>query len=147
MKNTSSFAGKARITTGLAGAVLFAATETAATVKSLTLDPTQNYALFVDVAGSTIIKVEVTYDSPEAVAKGRAVYAAAKTFAATAVAGYLGKIAKGASSVRITQTKNGGAADDANAIAAIGGRSIVRATFVGDAFAGDTGLGAYTALT
>lgn len=147
MKQTSNFLGKARITSGFAGAVLFLATDTASTIKSLTLDPNSATALFLDVAGNTNIKVEVTFDGPEAVSKGRAVYAAAKTFTATAVAGYLGKIAKGATSVRITQSKQGAGTDDVNAIAAIGGRAVVRATPVGDTFAADTGIGAYTALT
>lgn len=144
---TSGLTGKPLVTTDPNEAnVVFAATDTAATVKVLTVNPASAHALFLAVAGNTNIKLEATSDSPHAIASGTANYAAAKTYTATAVGGYLGQIKRGVTAVRITQSKEGTGTDDAAVVARLGGRSAVRATPVSDDFAGDTGIGAYTEL-
>lgn len=123
--------------------LVFLAGETASTVKTLQLDG-RAADVFLHVAGNTNIKVEATTDSHEAVVKGNAVFAAAKTFTATAVDGYLGSLKAGVTAIRITQSKQGTGTDDAGKLALIGGRASVVVAPVGTG--GDTGIGAYTAL-
>ncbi len=147
MSQPIGMTGLARITTGAAASVGFLATQTASTSKTVSLNPLTKYAVFLSVAGNTLISVQASSDSPDTVDPGTSVKAAAKSFAATSADGYLGTVT-GASSVMVTQAKSGSTADDANKITALGGnRAVVRFVEVPAAWAGDTGLGAYTALT
>lgn len=120
--------------------------ETASTVKILSLDRSKAYDVFLAVAGNTNILLQSTMDSPEAVANGTANYAALKTFAATSAGGYLVGSKKGVTAIKVTQSKQGASADNSVTVAALGGRAQVRAV-PNDGTLGDSGNGSYTALT
>lgn len=121
-------------------------TETASTVKILSLDRNKAHDVFLAVAGNTNIALQSTMDSPESVANGTAVYAAVKTFTATSASGYLVGSKKGVTAIKVTQSKQGAVADNSTIVASLGGRAQVRAV-PNEGTLGDSGNGTYTALT
>lgn len=128
------------------GKLVFALTTSVTAVKQF---PRGDYSIFVSLAGASDLSFEFTNDTAENIKNGTAEWTGVTAKTAVAAGDYYYGDVRDITAMRITHIKNGGAADNASIVTALGGRAQVRAVpveaarpdqlFLGGAYPAPTG--------